>query len=64
MEDLDLVKAMKARGRVARVPLDAVTSARRYQAGGPLRTMFKHWLGAAAWAAGVDRARIAAWYAR
>jgi rSAM/selenodomain-associated transferase 2 len=64
MEDLDLVKGMKRHGRVARVPLAAVTSARRYQARGPLRTMLRHWLAAGAWALGIDRARIAAWYAR
>jgi rSAM/selenodomain-associated transferase 2 len=64
MEDLDLVKGMKQRGRVARVPLDAVTSARRYQARGPLRTMLRHWLAAGAWALGIDRSRIAGWYAR
>jgi rSAM/selenodomain-associated transferase 2 len=64
MEDLDLVKAMKTRGRLARVPLDAVTSARRYEARGPLRTMLRHWLAAGAWALGIERERIAAWYAR
>lgn len=64
MEDLDLVKGMKRRGRVARVPLDAVTSARRYQARGALRTVLRHGLLATAWALGVDRARIAAWSAR
>lgn len=64
MEDLDLVKAMKRRGRVVLVPLDAVTSARRYLARGPLRTMLRHWLAAAAWRLGVDRARVAAWYGR
>jgi rSAM/selenodomain-associated transferase 2 len=64
MEDLDLVVAMKRRGRVVLVPLDAVTSARRYLARGPLRTMLRHWLAAAAWRLGVDRARVAAWYGR
>lgn len=64
MEDLDLVRAMKARGRLARVPLDVVTSARRYELNGPLRTMLRHWIAASAWAAGVDRDRIAGWYAR
>lgn len=62
MEDLDLVTAMKTRGRLARLPLDAVTSARRHVAHGPLRTALRHGVAAAAWALGVDRARIAAWY--
>jgi len=64
MEDLDLVEAMKRRGRVVLLPLDAVTSARRYLARGPLRTMLRHWLAAAAWRLGVDRSRVAAWYGR
>jgi rSAM/selenodomain-associated transferase 2 len=64
MEDLDLVRAMKRHGRLVLVPLDAVTSARRYLAGGPVRTMLRHWLFAAAWRLGVDRARLAAWYGR
>ena len=64
MEDLDLVKAMKRRGRLALLPLPAVTSARRYAAQGVLRTMARHWLALCAWSFGVDRARVAAWYGR
>ncbi len=62
MEDLDLVKAMKTRGALARLPQEAVTSARRYLALGPARTALRHGIAAGAWALGVDRARIAAWY--
>ncbi|MGH0028303.1 MAG: TIGR04283 family arsenosugar biosynthesis glycosyltransferase, partial [Myxococcota bacterium] len=43
MEDLDLVDAMKRRGRLALLPLPAVTSARRYTAHGTLRTALRHW---------------------
>jgi rSAM/selenodomain-associated transferase 2 len=64
MEDLDLVKAMKGRGRLALLPLDAVTSSRRYTTRGPLRTMLKHWFAMLAWWCGVDRRRVAAWYGR
>lgn len=64
MEDLDLVKAMKSQGRLALLPLPAVTSARRYLERGPLRTLARHWLALAAWTLGVDRARVAAWYRR
>ena len=64
MEDLDLVRGLRGAGRLALLPQPAVTSARRYQAGGVLRTMLRHWLAAAAWAAGLDRARVAAWYRR
>jgi rSAM/selenodomain-associated transferase 2 len=64
MEDLDLVRALGARGRLALLPLEATTSARRYLAGGVWRTMWRHWTAAAGWRLGVDRARIAAWYRR
>ena len=64
MEDLDLVKAMRGRGRLARLDLPVVTSARRYQSGGVLRTMFRNWLAAGAWWLGMDRERIANWYRR
>lgn len=64
MEDLDLVKAMKRRGRLALLPLDAVTSARRYVERGTLRTALRHWIAMLAWALRVDRARVAAWYGR
>jgi rSAM/selenodomain-associated transferase 2 len=64
MEDLDLVQAMKARGRLVRVPLPVVTSARRYRAGGVLSTMVRHWGALIAWRLGIDRRRVARWYAR
>jgi rSAM/selenodomain-associated transferase 2 len=64
MEDLDLVRAIRRAGQLALLPLPATTSARRYEARGVLRTMLRHWIAAAAWAAGVDRARVAAWYRR
>lgn len=64
LEDLDLVRAMRRRGRLALLPLPAVTSARRYASRGVFRTMFRNWLAAAAWALGLDRARVAAWYRR
>jgi rSAM/selenodomain-associated transferase 2 len=64
MEDLDLVQRMKRAGRLALLSAPAVTSARRYRAGGPLRTMLRHWLATAAWTLGVERARIARWVGR
>lgn len=64
MEDLDLVRALRRRGRVARLPLPAPTSARRYVSGGAFRTMFAHWIAAVAWLANVDRQRVADWYRR
>ena len=64
MEDLDLVRAMRRCGRLARLDQHATTSARRYRAGGALRTMLRNWLAVAAWLLGIDRSRIADWYAR
>jgi rSAM/selenodomain-associated transferase 2 len=64
MEDLDLVKAMRRRGKLALLSLPVTTSARRYLANGVWRTMGLHWLAAAAWGLGVDRERIAGWLRR
>jgi rSAM/selenodomain-associated transferase 2 len=64
MEDLDLVRAIKTKGKLARVQLPVVTSARRYRAGGVLPTMWRHWLALIAWRLGIDRRRVARWYAR
>jgi rSAM/selenodomain-associated transferase 2 len=60
-EDLDFVRALRGRGRLALLPLDALTSARRYLARGPFRTWLRHTLALGAWRLGVDRARIARW---
>lgn len=64
MEDMDLVRAMRRQGRVALLPLDAVTSARRHRSRGPLRTALRHVVAALAWALGIERERIAAWVRR
>jgi len=64
MEDLDLVSAMKRRGRLARLRLAVVTSSRRHRAGGPLCTAARHLVAALAWRVGVDRAHIATWARR
>jgi rSAM/selenodomain-associated transferase 2 len=64
MEDLDLVRALRREGRLALLPEPAVTSARRYLERGVLRSVAKNTLALAAWALGLDRARVAAWYRR
>lgn len=64
MEDLDLVRAMRARGRLARLDLPVTTSARRYRARGVIRTVLRNALAAAAWRFDVDRQRVADWYQR
>jgi rSAM/selenodomain-associated transferase 2 len=62
MEDLDLVRALKRCGRFAMLPLSVTTSARSYLERGPWRVASRNLLAAAAWAIGLDRARVAAWY--
>ena len=64
MEDLDLVRSLKQRGRLACLPQAVTTSARRYRAAGALRTMLRNWIAAAGWWLGIPRERIAAWYRR
>ncbi len=64
MEDLDLVRAVKTRGRLLALPLPVTTSARRYRRYGIAPTVFRHLLAALAWGAGVERARIEAWVRR
>jgi len=64
MEDLDLVKAMRGRGRLALLELSVTTSARRYRARGVARTWFRNALAAVAWRLDFDRRRVADWYYR
>jgi len=62
MEDLDLVAALKRRGRLVRLAAPATTSSRRYREAGVLRTFLRNLVALAAWRLGVDRGRVAAWY--
>jgi hypothetical protein len=64
LEDLDLVRALARRGRLAQLPLPATTSARRYREHGVLRTWLRNAVTLVAWWLGVDRGRLAAWYGR
>jgi len=64
MEDLDLVKALRERGRLALLKPSVLTSARRYRSRGVMRTVLRNWGAWAAWVLGLDRERIAAWYRR
>jgi rSAM/selenodomain-associated transferase 2 len=61
LEDLDLVKAIRSRGRLRALPLSVTTSSRRYRRQGLLRTVALHGLAALAWSLGVDRSRIERW---
>jgi rSAM/selenodomain-associated transferase 2 len=62
LEDLDLVRALRREGRFVSLPLPVTTSARRYLAGGVLRTWWRNALALIAWRLGLDRSRLAAWY--
>lgn len=64
MEDLDLVRAMKRRGRLASIRLPATTSTRRYEARGVWPTALRHLMALVAWRLGLDRDRTAAWVRR
>jgi rSAM/selenodomain-associated transferase 2 len=64
MEDLDLVRAIKARGRLSLLALPATTSARRFRARGVVRTSLSHALATLAWGLGMDRGRLATWLGR
>jgi len=62
MEDLDLAREMKRRGRLVRLPLAVKTAARRYR-GRVFRQMLLNWVALLGWRLGLDRERLAAWYA-
>jgi len=64
MEDLDLVRAMRSRGRLALLDLAVTTSGRRYSDRGVARTLGRNALALAAWRLRIDRQRIADWYHR
>ncbi len=64
MEDLDLVRSLKRRGRIICLRLAVTTSARRYHGAGALHTVLRNAGAATAWWLGVPRERIAAWYRR
>jgi rSAM/selenodomain-associated transferase 2 len=64
LEDLDLVSALKRRGRIACLSLPATTSARRYRSAGAVRTVLRNGAAVAGWWLGLPRDRIAAWVRR
>lgn len=59
LEDLDLVRGIKAHGRLTLLPLPATTSGRRYARGRGLRTLVQHQWALLGWLLGWDRARLA-----
>lgn len=61
MEDPELVRRLRRRGRVEIAPLDSVVSARRYEQYGLLRTTWLNQKCLWAWRMGVAPGRIAKW---
>jgi rSAM/selenodomain-associated transferase 2 len=62
MEDLDLAREIKRHGRLVQLPLAVETSGRRYQ-GRVFRQMLRNWAALLGWRLGLDRGRLARWYA-
>ncbi len=63
-EDLDLARQISGAGELVILPQRAFASARRYQRNGALRQWWRNQLAVVAWASGLDRERVAAWYRR
>ncbi len=61
MEDFDLIRRLRRRGRIAIAPVAVVTSARRWQQHGLWRTTLLNQCCIAAFRLGVDPSRIASW---
>lgn len=64
MEDFDLVRRLRRRGRVMTVRLAAVTSARRWRQLGILRTLWRNQCMVVGFMLGIDRRRLAGFYLR
>ena len=62
LEDVDLMRRLRRTGRVAVLDLEVVTSARRFKAAGPLRTVLLNWLIWLLFAVGVQPRRLARLY--
>lgn len=64
LEDLDLVRGIRASGELVLLPLAVATSARRYLERGVVRTWLRNAAALAAWRLGLDRERLARWVRR
>jgi rSAM/selenodomain-associated transferase 2 len=62
MEDLDLMRRLKRRGRVVALPQVVITSARRWERHGVWRTVLLMWTLRLAFYAGVSPDTLARWY--
>ena len=64
MEDFELIRRLRRRGRIALAPSSALTSGRRWKELGILRTTLLNQIVILAYLAGVQPTRIASWYRR
>ena len=64
MEDFEFVRRLRRRGRIAIAPVPLITSARRWEKLGLVRTTLRNLKIIAAYKAGVSPERLAAWYRR
>jgi hypothetical protein len=64
MEDFALVQQLRRRGRIARVPLAVLTSARRWQRLGVGRTTLINQIMVLGYGLGIPPRRLARWYGR
>jgi rSAM/selenodomain-associated transferase 2 len=64
MEDVDLVRRLRRRGRLSHLDVPALTSARRWERDGWCRRSAENVALIALYFAGVDPARLARWYRR
>lgn len=62
MEDIVLLSRLKKQGRIVIGRTSAITSARRWQQQGLLKTTIVNQLMLAGWAAGISAERLAGWY--
>lgn len=62
MEDFDLVCRLKKRGKVVTLRESVITSARRWQKLGPLRTMFRNQIMIAGFMIGISTEKLANYY--
>jgi rSAM/selenodomain-associated transferase 2 len=62
-EDLDFARRLKRAGKVACLRSQVVTSARRWQRAGLIRTVVRMWVIRLSYLAGVSPARLRRWYA-
>ena len=63
-EDLDLARSIRRSGELVLIERPVMTSPRRYEANGVLRTWLRNSAALSAYLLGVDRERVARWYRR